>query len=29
MIQYGESLGKIGFNTRDIMRMSAMGLVAA
>jgi fatty aldehyde decarbonylase len=29
MIQYGESLGKIGFNTRDIMRMSAMGLIAA
>jgi len=29
MIQYGESLGKIGFNTRDIMRMSAMGLAAA
>jgi fatty aldehyde decarbonylase len=29
MIQYGESLGKIGFNTREIMRMSAMGLVAA
>jgi fatty aldehyde decarbonylase len=29
MIQYGESLGNIGFNTRDIMRMSAMGLVAA
>jgi fatty aldehyde decarbonylase len=29
MIQYGESLGKIGFKTRDIMRMSAMGLVAA
>ncbi|MFN8749303.1 MAG: aldehyde oxygenase (deformylating), partial [Pseudanabaena sp.] len=26
MIQYGESLGKIGFNTRDIMKMSAMGL---
>ncbi|MFN9397157.1 MAG: aldehyde oxygenase (deformylating) [Pseudanabaena sp.] len=29
MIQYGESLGKIGFNTRDIMKMSAMGLLAA
>ncbi len=29
MIQYGESLNKIGFNTRDIMKMSAMGLVAA
>ncbi|MDX2255579.1 MAG: aldehyde oxygenase (deformylating) [Pseudanabaenaceae cyanobacterium bins.39] len=29
MIQYGESLGKIGFNTRDIMKMSAMGLAAA
>ena len=29
MIQYGESLGTIGFNTRDIMKMSAMGLVAA
>ena len=29
MIQYGESLDKIGFNTRDIMKMSAMGLVAA
>jgi len=29
MIQYGESLGKIGFNTREIMKMSAMGLVAA
>ncbi|MDX1977621.1 MAG: aldehyde oxygenase (deformylating) [Pseudanabaenaceae cyanobacterium bins.68] len=27
MIQYGESLGKIGFNTREIMKMSAMGLV--
>jgi fatty aldehyde decarbonylase len=27
MIQYGESLGKIGFNTRDIMKMSAMGLL--
>ncbi len=29
MIQYGESLGKIGFNTREIMKMSAMGLVPA
>lgn len=29
MIQYGESLGKIGFNTREIMKMSAMGLAAA
>lgn len=29
MIQYGESLGKIGFNTREIMKMSAMGLVTA
>ncbi|MFN9647757.1 MAG: aldehyde oxygenase (deformylating) [Pseudanabaena sp.] len=29
MIQYGDSLGKIGFNTRDIMKMSAMGLLAA
>ena len=29
MIQYGESLAKIGFNTREIMKMSAMGLVAA
>jgi fatty aldehyde decarbonylase len=27
MIQYGESLSKIGFNTREIMKMSAMGLV--
>jgi fatty aldehyde decarbonylase len=27
MIQYGESLGTIGFNTRDIMKMSAMGLM--
>lgn len=26
MIQYGESLGKIGFNTREIMKLSAMGL---
>lgn len=29
MIQYGEALGNIGFSTRDIMRMSAMGLAAA
>ena len=29
MIQYGESLGNIGFKTRDIMKMSAMGLVGA
>jgi fatty aldehyde decarbonylase len=29
MIQYGESLGKIGFNTREIMKLSAMGLVPA
>ena len=29
MIQYGESLDKIGFTTRDIMKMSAMGLVNA
>lgn len=29
MIQYGEALGNIGFSTRDIMRMSAMGLSAA
>lgn len=26
MIQYGEALANIGFNTREIMRMSAMGL---
>jgi fatty aldehyde decarbonylase len=26
MIQYGESLSKIGFSTREIMKMSAMGL---
>lgn len=29
MIQYGEALSNIGFNTRDIMRMSAYGLRAA
>jgi fatty aldehyde decarbonylase len=29
MIQYGEALGNIGFSPRDIMRMSAQGLVAA
>jgi fatty aldehyde decarbonylase len=29
MIQYGEALENIGFNTREIMRMSAMGLAAA
>lgn len=29
MIQYGEALGNIGFNTREIMRLSAMGLSAA
>lgn len=29
MIQYGEALGKIGFNTREIMRLSAYGLRAA
>lgn len=28
MIQYGEALGNIGFSTRDIMKMSAMGLAA-
>ncbi|MCS6813607.1 MAG: aldehyde oxygenase (deformylating) [Cyanobacteria bacterium] len=28
MIQYGEALGDIGFQTRDIMRMSAHGLSA-
>ena len=28
MIAYGEALGNIGFNNRDIMRMSAQGLVA-
>ncbi len=29
MISYGEALGTIGFTTRDIMRMSAYGLMAA
>ncbi|AFY71859.1 fatty aldehyde decarbonylase [Thalassoporum mexicanum PCC 7367] len=29
MIAYGEALGNIGFNTRDIMKMSAMGLLPA
>lgn len=29
MIQYGEALSNIGFPTRDIMRMSALGLSAA
>lgn len=29
MIQYGEALGNIGFTTRDVMRLSAMGLAAA
>ncbi|PSB04886.1 aldehyde oxygenase (deformylating) [Merismopedia glauca] len=29
MIAYGEALSNIGFNTRDIMRMSALGLSAA
>jgi fatty aldehyde decarbonylase len=29
MIQYGEALENIGFTTREIMRMSAMGLSAA
>ncbi len=28
MIQYGEALSNIGFGTRDIMKMSALGLVA-
>ncbi len=28
MIQYGEALGNIGFNTREIMRLSASGLKA-
>jgi fatty aldehyde decarbonylase len=28
MIQYGEALSNIGFTTRDIMRMSAYGLIA-
>lgn len=29
MISYGEALNNIGFNTREIMRMSAYGLTAA
>ncbi|NCJ07638.1 aldehyde oxygenase (deformylating) [Synechococcales cyanobacterium C] len=29
MIQYGEALSNIGFSTKDIMRMSALGLAAA
>jgi len=29
MIQYGEALSNIGFTTREIMRLSAYGLVAA
>lgn len=29
MIQYGEALSNIGFTTRDVMRLSAMGLSAA
>lgn len=29
MIQYGEALSNIGFTTRDVMRLSAMGLAAA
>jgi fatty aldehyde decarbonylase len=29
MIAYGEALSNIGFNTRDIMKMSALGLSAA
>ncbi len=29
MIQYGEALSNIGFSTRDVMRLSAMGLAAA
>ncbi|GAB4217494.1 MAG: aldehyde oxygenase (deformylating) [Synechococcales cyanobacterium] len=29
MISYGEALGKIGFSTRDVMKMSAQGLRAA
>ena len=29
MIAYGEALSNIGFTTRDIMRMSAYGLIAA
>lgn len=29
MIQYGEALSNIGFSSRDVMRLSAMGLAAA
>lgn len=29
MIQYGEALSNIGFSNRDVMRLSAMGLLAA
>lgn len=29
MIAYGEALSNIGFSTRDIMRMSAYGLIVA
>jgi fatty aldehyde decarbonylase len=29
MIQYGEALSNIGFSNRDVMRLSAMGLMAA
>jgi fatty aldehyde decarbonylase len=29
MIQYGEALENIGFSTRDVMRLSAMGLAVA
>jgi len=29
MIQYGEALSNIGFSTRDVMRLSAMGLSAS
>jgi fatty aldehyde decarbonylase len=29
MIQYGEALANIGFSSRDVMRLSAMGLAAA
>jgi len=28
MIQYGEALNNIGFNTREVMKLSAMGLAA-
>lgn len=29
MVSYGDALGKIGFNTREIMKMSSYGLTAA